>query len=140
MSPRPGPRLETCGPGAARTRLEQAEKFHEVALLAALESDDVAASRSVSAALSVLAGIAASDAACCARLGQRPRGQSHHQALDLIRQIAPGGEDAAKHLKHLLDLKDGAHYGVIHVTRRELEVALRHASALVDFSRARARS
>lgn len=61
------PRTEDCGPIQARSRLEQAEKFHEVAELAATEGDDVDASRSVAAALAVLAGIAASDAACCVR-------------------------------------------------------------------------
>lgn len=98
------------------------------------------ASRSVAAALAVLAGIAASDAACCARLGQRSRGQSHHQALDLLGQIVPGGGGAAKHLKHLLDLKDGAHYGVIHVSNKELTSALRHSRALVDYANERVRS
>lgn len=106
-------RTQDCGPVQARTRLEHAKKSHEVAELAATEGDDVDASRSVAAALAVLAGIAASDAACCARLGQRSRSQSHHQALDLLAQIVPDGARAAKHLKYLLDLKDGAHYGVI---------------------------
>ena len=133
------PRTEGCGPIQARTRLEQAEKFHQVAELAATEGDDVAASRSVAAALAVLAGIAASDAACCAKLGQRSRGQSHHQAVDLLAQIVPDGAGAAKHLKHLLDLKDGAHYGVIHVSDKELTSALRHSRALIDYAGERIR-
>lgn len=129
MSPRTG----NCGPTEARTRLDHARKFHEVAELAASERD-VDASRSVAAALAVLAGIAASDAACCARLGQRARGQSHHQALDLLGQIVPDGGRAARHLKQLLDLKDGAHYGFIHMTNKELASALRHSRALVDYA------
>lgn len=127
-------RAEDCVPIQARARLDHARKFHEVAELAASEGDDVDASRSVAAALAVLAGIAASDAACCARLGQRSRGQSHHQALHLLGQIVPDGGRAARHLKYLLDLKDGAHYGVIHISNKELAGALRHSRALVDYA------
>ncbi len=132
-------RTEDCGPTQARTRLEHAKKFHEVAELAATEGDDVDSARSVAAALAVLAGIAASDAACCARLSMRSRGQSHHQALDLLGDIAPDGGRAARHLKYLLDLKDGAHYGLIHISNKELTSALRHSRALVDYADQRVR-
>lgn len=57
-------RTQTCGPTDARTRLAQARKFLEVAELVAAE--DIPESHSVSAALAVLAGIAA----CCAALGR----------------------------------------------------------------------
>lgn len=134
------PRADDCGRIQARTRLEHAKKFHEVSELAATEGGDIAASRSVSAALAVLAGIAASDAACCARLGHRSRGQNHHQAIDLLARVSPGGPAAATHLKQLLDLKDGAHYGVIDVTHKELTSALRHSRALIDFAEQRLRN
>ena len=68
---------------------------------------DELASPGASAALAVLAGIAASDAACCAALGSRARGQDHRQALDMLRNVT-GGERMVQHLRRLLDVKDGA--------------------------------
>jgi hypothetical protein len=88
----------------------------------------------VAASLAVLAGIAASDAACCAALGKRSRGQDHKDAVELTRQIVPGGGGVASKLDRLLDLKDGAQYGVIHVSGADLLTAMRSAKALVDFA------
>jgi hypothetical protein len=54
--------------------------FADVADLVLGEHVDTAPG--VAAALSVLAGIAAADAACGAVLGRRSRGQDHRQAAD----------------------------------------------------------
>jgi hypothetical protein len=134
MTPRVGGRTSACGRPQAEVRRHQAEKFLEVAHLVAAESDAMPASASVSAALAVLAGITASDAACCASLGRRPRGQDHKQAVDLVRQVAPDGSDVAKKLDRLLDLKDSAHNGVIHLSGDDLKAALRNADWLVAFA------
>ena len=91
-------------------------------------------SASVSASLAVLAGIAASDAACCAALANRPRGQDHHEAEVLIGRIEPGGKAAAVSLRRLIDLKDTAHYGLIHVSGQNLKTALRQAAQLIEFA------
>jgi hypothetical protein len=91
-------------------------------------------SRSIAATLAVLAGISASDAACCAALGRRSRGDDHRQAVVLLREIA-GGDQAAKRLLDLLNLKDTAQYGLIPITDRELTTALRRAKSLLDFAR-----
>jgi hypothetical protein len=64
----------------------------------------------VAAALAVLAGIAASDAVCCARLGKRHRGPDHRGADDLVASVEPGGPEMARDLKRLLQRKDDAHY------------------------------
>ncbi len=117
----------------ARTRLDNAQKSLEVAELAAGE-DEIPASRSAAAALAVLSGIASADAACCAALGRRSRGNDHREAAALLRQIVPGGDQAAKALIELLNLKDTAQYGLIPVTRRELTAALRRAKRLIDFA------
>lgn len=77
--------------------------------------DDDLATPQVASALAVLSGIASSDAACCARLGMRSRGQDHRSAIDLLKTVNPGGEDMAKDLRRLLDLKDNAHYATIMV-------------------------
>ncbi|HEU5061794.1 MAG TPA: hypothetical protein VFT79_01430 [Solirubrobacterales bacterium] len=89
---------------------------------------------SAAAALAVLAGIAASDAACCAALGRRSRGQDHRQAIELLEQVAPGGAQAAKALRRLLSLKDEAQYGFFDVGGQDLQSALRQGAALVDFA------
>ena len=131
--PRRAGRVQACDREDAATRLAHAQKFYDAAELVARE-DNVPAAMSVAAALAVLDGIAASDAACCAALGQRSRGQDPKQAEALVRQVEPGGAEAGKSLARLLDLKDTAHYGLIHVSAANLKTALRHASHLIDFA------
>jgi hypothetical protein len=134
VNPRSSGRTTPCARADAVRRQEHAEKFLEVAELVDGESDEVAASANLSASLAVLAGIAASDAACCAALGRRSRGQDHRQAIDLLREVSPGGPEAARQLQRLLDLKDSAHYGVITLSGEALKAALRGARGLVQFS------
>jgi hypothetical protein len=105
----------------------------EVARLVAEEGDDLDYS-SPSAALAVLAGIAAADAACCAALGRRARGQDHREAVALVEPVTPGGKKAAKSLGRLLSLKDEAHYGLFDVGGQHLKSALRQAGDLVEFA------
>ncbi len=126
-------RVQTCNAEDAATRLAHARKFYDAAELVAVE-ENVPAALSVAAALAVLAGIAASDAACCAALRQRSRGQDHAQAQALLRQVEPGGVEAARALARLLDLKDTAHYGLINVSATSLKAALRQAAALIAFA------
>lgn len=116
-------------------RLAHARKFLEVAELCAVE-DQNPESATVAASLAVLAGIAAADAACCAALGLRARGQDHHDAEKHLGQVEPGGPEAARALKRLLDLKDTAQYGLIHLGGEKLRIALRQASVLVQFAAA----
>lgn len=126
------PRTQPCGRAEAKVRLDQGRKFLEVAQLAASETE-IPASLSVSAALAVLAGVAASDAACCAALGRRPRGQDHRQAIPVLQQIRDG-KKPSEDLRRLLDLKDTAHYGLIYVSRQKLTGALKQADRLVEFA------
>lgn len=123
---------QRCNRPDAGVRLEQARKFLEVARLVAGEIE-ISASLSVAAALAVLAGIAASDAACCAALGRRARGQDHRQALPVLAEIE-GGSRATATLARLLDLKDTAHYGLIYVCGQRLTSALAQADRLVRFA------
>lgn len=126
-------RTEACSSAQGRVRLASAERFLEVAKLVEGEDDDDAL-RSVAASLAVLAGIAASDAACCVALSRRSRGASHHEAETLLGDIADGGGEAATSLRRLLDLKDKAQYGFIHASRSDLKTALRQAEKLVEFA------
>ncbi len=66
MTPRQAGRTQRCGRPQATTRLAHARKFLEAAELIATGIEDDEAKVSVAASLAVLAGIAASDAACCA--------------------------------------------------------------------------
>lgn len=126
-------RTQRCSERDAKTRLEHARRFLVVAELVAGERDDMEYG-STAAALAVLAGIAASDAACCKALGRRPRGQGHRQAVELIELVEPGGPDAGKTLRRLLGLKNEAHYGLFDVSGSDLRAALRQADSLVDFA------
>jgi hypothetical protein len=133
MSPAAKGRTQLCSEPQARTRLDHARRFLDVAQLTAGE-DDAKEYSSAAAALAVLAGIAASDAACCKALGRRARGQDHRQAADLVAQIEPGGGRAANSLRRLLNLKDEAHYGLFDIAGKDLRSALRQAQTLVTFA------
>ena len=100
------------------------------------EGAEDAALYSVSASLSVLGGIAASDVVCGVRLGVRSRGQDHRQAADLLDEVRPDGPDLAKSLVRVLDLKDGSQYAPRLLNRERAEQALRHAQHLLDAARA----
>ena len=132
MTERTG-RTQPCDRAQARVRFDNAQKSLEVAELAAGEQE-IPASRSVAAALAVLSGIASADAAFCAALGRRSRGDDHREAAVLLRQIVPAGDLAAKALIDLLNLKDTAQYGLIPITRRQLTATLRRARTLLDIA------
>jgi len=132
---RPRNRTADCSREDARNRLKRGRAFLAVAELILGErlenspDDDSINLSGVAAALSVLAGIAAADAACCHRLGMRSRGQDHAQAVALVKQVIPHGDELANDLDRLLDLKDNAHDGVLGVVdadaRRAVEWARR---------------
>jgi hypothetical protein len=127
----PRHRTQACSPEQARRRLEDARKFLDVAEL--VDDEPLRISSGVSASLAVLAGIAASDAACCAALGIRSRGQDHNEAAEILERVA-GSHDAVLALRRLLGLKNDAQYGLISVTATKRNSALRQARKLVDFA------
>ena len=131
---RDGGRTSTCSAADAGRRQQRAFAFLEAARLLVVDAETDPDLASVSAALAVLAGIAAADAACCGALGRRSRGQDHRQATTLVAQIVPDGKEAAAVLKRLLDLKDEAHYGFYNVGGADLRSALRQAEKLVTFA------
>jgi hypothetical protein len=101
-------RTADCTRKQAAERLAQAKTYLDAAELVADDGEFAG----VAAALAVLSGIAASDAACCARLGEYHRGPDHRGAVDLLATVAPGGAEMARDLQRLLDRKDDAHYGI----------------------------
>ena len=102
--------------------------------MAADESDPSLEYGAAAASIAILAGIAAADAACCQALGRRSRSDDHHDAEQLLVEIAPGGKMAASNLRKLIDLKDTAHYGFISPSAPELKRSLRQAEHLVGFA------
>lgn len=129
MSPRPIGRTQTCGKIEARTRLAHARAFADTGELVLGVDDD--GSENVAASLAVLAGIAASDAACCAVLGRRARGQDHRDAVVLLAGIAGVGSELGKDLARLLDIKDNAQYGVLFVSATIAAQAVKWAQRMV---------
>lgn len=127
---RPKARTQPCDRSDALNRLAQADSFLLAAeLITEDDSDD--ATPSVAASLAVLAGVAASDAACCARLGVRARGQSHAEAAALLGTVEPGGSDMAKDLQRLLNRKDDSQYGVAFVSAGEARRMVAWATRLL---------
>jgi hypothetical protein len=134
---RPKGRTADCSREDARNRLKQGRAFLAVAELVEGErfgtsSDNDSLSLSgVAAALSVLAGVAAADAACCHRLGLRSSGLDHAQAVALVRQVIPHGDELANDLDRLLDLEDSAHYGALGVVDAEARRAVEWARRML---------
>lgn len=138
MTPRSQARQSPCGRVEANSRLAQADAYLAAARLVVDDPTDVA-NPGVAAALAVLAGIAAADAACCARLSARARGQDHREATALVATVAPHGLAMAKDLGRLLDRKDSVHYGAALISAGEgarmvswAARLVRHAHAAVE--------
>jgi hypothetical protein len=67
-------------------------------------------------------------------LGIRSRSPDHRDAINLLKQIRPGGPAAANDLQRLLSVKDEAQYGFRGTTPAQFTSAYRRARALVEFA------
>jgi hypothetical protein len=134
MMPRAETRTQDCDRNDALVRIAQAESYVAVAELVLADTTDDA-NPGVAAALAVLGGIAASDAACCARLQRRPRGRSHGEAASLLGTVSPGGVAMAKDLQRLIDRKDDSHYGLSFVSQAEAQKMIGWAKRLTEAAR-----
>ncbi len=128
MTPRRSGRLVACTPAECRARRDQAHAFLEVAELVLTEDRREA---HVSAALAVLAGIAAADAICGFSLGKWSRGQDHNQAVDLLGDVALRDTTLPTKLRRLLADKDAAHYSSALITVVKAKSMVRQAAALL---------
>lgn len=63
------------------------------------------------------------------------RGDDHRAAAALLEQATPDGEKLAASLRHLIDIKDQAHYGVEVMGAQKARSAVRWARNLVDRAR-----
>jgi hypothetical protein len=109
--------------------VEQAEAYLIAAELATAETGGAWAT--VAAGNAVLAGIAASDAICCLRIGERCRGEDHREAVALLARATPDGSQLAQVLERLLGIKDQSHYGVELVSSTRARSAVSQAGRLV---------
>lgn len=50
----------------------------------------------------------------------------------MVAQAGPDGKTLSQALRRLLDIKDGAHYGMIYVGATKAKAAIRNARTLVD--------
>lgn len=121
-------RRKPCARADGRARLAKAEQFLAAAELASTDG----ALRSAEASLLVDAGIAAADAICCARLGERSADGSHAAAVDLLAGV---DRAAAKQLRTLLGLKHLAQYDTADPPASRLATARRAAAGMVDTAR-----
>ncbi len=124
-------RTRPCDRNDARKRHATARAYFDVGDLIAdeeLQSEML----TVAVGVFVLAGIAASDAICCARLLKHARGQDHRQGSTVLASATPDGRDLAKKLDKLLALKDTAHYSTNIITTSDAANARRWARDLVD--------
>lgn len=80
----------------------------------------------------VHAGIAASDAICCAVLGLHPTGDDHQAAARLLASVGRQALEPAKALTALLRVKAKAQYQTATIGRADATAAVRRAAALVE--------
>lgn len=96
------------------------------------EGEGVNAMADAIVSLYVNAGIAAADAICAAKLGRHAKGESHTDAIALLK---PVDKDAANSLSTLLGMKTRASYGHDPVNAKQLKQAKRAAETLVSAAR-----
>jgi len=81
----------------------------------------------------VFAGIAAADALCYARLGERYSGPDHDRAADVLDRIS---KEYGSALRSLIRLKTKSQYGDEWLTASSRKTALRSAQILVNEAKA----
>lgn len=127
-------RQTLCTSATRHGRMRKAEQF----LLAAetiaevLDEQDDPDISDAYVTLCVHAGIAASDVACCKRLGVHSKGQDHAAAIGLLGQV---DRKASQQLGVLLGMKEKAGYSARPVSGTDRKRAVRAATALVELAR-----
>ncbi len=120
--------------GSLRRLLQQA---HDAAETIREVADDEADSGDAYVTLLVHAGIAAADAICCQELGEHAQGESHTDAIALLRRVRPDGDELASALASLLGAKTRAGYGHQPVNEQARVRSTRAAEKLLRAARDR---
>jgi hypothetical protein len=131
------PRTRRCDEATIAGRLRKAEQFLDAAETIRDFADDEHEVGDALVTLCVHGGIAAADVLSCVALGEHAQGEDHHEALDLLIRVRPGGVELAKSLRTLLGMKTRAGYSHRAVTVDDRKRALRHAEKLVRAARDR---
>lgn len=92
-------------------RMRKAEQFADAAETIREFADDEADVGDAYVTLLIHAGVAAADVVCCQELGEHALGESHTEAVALLRRVRRDGADLANALSTLLASKTRAGYG-----------------------------
>lgn len=132
------PRTRDCDTAHARKRLDVAERYLADAEILR-EFDDGTSPYQPNSLINIYvhAGIAASDAICCLWLKEHSVGESHADAVALIRKVRPDGSELGKALGSLLSVKTEAGYGAKPLAKTKAVKAQRDAERLVRAARDR---
>lgn len=125
-------RTQPCNAEIRQGRLRKAGSFLDAATVIHEFADQDGEVADAYVTLCVHAGIAASDVICCINLGHHAKGESHSDAVELLKAV---DKDAAKQLNILLNLKTKSGYSHSPVTSAEFKRAGRAAAALVESGR-----
>ena len=125
-------RTQPCNTEILQGRLQKAGSFMDAANVIHEFADQDEEVADAYVTLCVHAGIAASDVICCISFGEHAKGESHSDAIELLKKA---GNDAAEHLRALLNLKTKSGYSHTPTTPAEFKRAGRAATALVEKAR-----
>lgn len=117
-----------CPPEVRRGRKKKALEFLASATALGIAVDTPEGSDSY-VQLCILAGIAAADVVCCAKLGHHSQGEDHGSAVALLKSI---DGTSAKNLSVLLGMKTRSGYSHKTSTADDRKRAGRAATALVE--------
>jgi hypothetical protein len=122
-------RTAKCDEGTRKGRLDKAKQFSQSAETIAAFADDEQDLIDSYVTLCIHAGIAASDVICCALLGNHAQGDSHVEAVQLLRTVRP---ELAKDLDVLLRMKTRTEYGAEPASLDQKKQAQRASARLVE--------
>lgn len=115
-----------CGRKSAQDRLDVAREYQELAH--SKSNLETGAVRNAMAGNAILAGIAAADAICCIRLGERSTSSDHSDAVLLLAKV---NSELAQKLSTLIGSKPTSHYGENFIGIETLKSCLRAMDQLV---------
>jgi hypothetical protein len=123
---------QRCTAATRAGRLRKAIQFVEAAETLSAFADDEADVGDAYVTLLVHGGVAAADVLCCARLGQHASGNSHTEAVALLRTV---DRNLAGDLDTLLGMKTRSGYSHQATSRTDRARAARAAARLLDAAR-----
>jgi hypothetical protein len=125
------PRTKACTQAIKAGRMQKAEQFADAAETIREFAPDEADVGDAYVTLLIHAGIAAADVICCDALGEHAHGESHTEAVELLRRVRPDGKELASALGSLLGAKTRAGYGHQPVNTQTRTRSMRAAEKLL---------